>query len=189
MNDSAALFGVRRSNVMARRPNRSGGGAKTNENGLSFEGRADLRDAIREHPNYELDDQECVIDESGELVAEYFEKHGLYKYYLEPNGVDWEDHISSKLLPDSALLVGETMYIIEKKYQETSGSVDEKLQTCVFKKQQYEKLLDQIGVSVEYVYVFNDWFDQPRYNDVLEFIMDSGCFYYFNEIPLEDIGL
>ena len=174
---------------MARTPNRSGGGAKTTENGLRFEGRADLRDAIEAHPDYELDDDECVIDEQGEIVAEYYEKHGLYRDYLDPNGVDWEDHLSSKLLPDSALLVGDTMYIIEKKYQENHGSVDEKLQTCKFKKEQYEKLLNQLGISVEFVYVFNDWFRKDKYEDVLDYIEDNDCHYYFNEIPLDDIGL
>ena len=103
---------------MAKTPNRFGGGAKTTRNGLSFEGRADLRDAIHSHSDYRLDQQECVIDKNGEIVAQYFEKHGLYRKFLEPNGIDWKDCISSKLLPDSALLVGETMYIIEKKYQE-----------------------------------------------------------------------
>lgn len=174
---------------MAKTPNRFGGGAKTTRNGLSFEGRADLRDAIHSHPDYRLDQQERVIDKNGEIVAQYFEKHGLYRKFLEPNGVDWKDCISSKLLPDSALLVGETMYIIEKKYQEQPGSVDEKLQTCVFKKRQYKKLLNQAGVSVQYCYVMNDWFDHPRYDDVLEFIEESGCYYYFNEVPLEDIGM
>ena len=174
---------------MPRRPNRSGGAAKTNENGLSFEGRSDLRDAIEEHPDYELDYEERVINGQGEIVAEYFEKYGFYRDFLQPNEVDWKDYISSKLLPDSALLVGDTMHIIEKKYQETSGSVDEKLQTCEFKKQQYEKLLHPLGISVEYIYVFNDWFEQERYADVLDYIVEKNCHYYFDEIPLADIGL
>jgi hypothetical protein len=45
------------------------------------------------------------------------------------------------------------MYIIEIKYQETAGSVDEKLQTCDFKKKQYERLLRPLKLIVEYCYV------------------------------------
>jgi hypothetical protein len=42
-----------------------------------------------------------------------------------------------------------------------AGSVDEKLQTCDFKRKQYLKLVQPLGIKVEYVYVLNDWFKQP----------------------------
>jgi len=74
------------------------------------------------------------------------------------------------LLPDDALLVivRETLFIIEVKYQQVEGSVDEKLQTCDFKCKQYLKLVGSLGLKVEYVYVLNDWFRNPRYKDVLD---------------------
>lgn len=174
---------------MKRTPNRVGGGATTNVNGLRFEERADFRDAIKAHRDYELYDREVIEVSSGEVVAQYFEKHGLYKYCLEPRGVDFKGVISAKLLPDSALLVGDTMYIIEKKYQEQPGSVDEKLQTCGFKIQQYKKLFDPIGISVEYYYVLNEWFEQRRFDDVFDYIEQEGCRYFLVEIPLDEIGL
>ena len=45
-------------------------------------------------------------------------------------------------LPDSVFVnhTNNTIYVIEKKFQEGSGSVDEKLQTCDFKKRIYQKL-------------------------------------------------
>ena len=174
---------------MKRMPNRVGGGAITNLNGLRFEKRADLRDAIKSHSDYEMHDDEVVEISTGLVVARYFEKHGLYKNLLQANGVNWKNIISAKLLPDSALLVGETMYIIEKKYQARAGSVDEKLQTCHFKKQQYEKLLYPLGISVEYYYVLNEWFDQPKFADVFEYIEQVGCRYFLVEIPIDEIGL
>ena len=174
---------------MKRIPNRVGGGATTNVNGLSFEKRADFRDAIKAHQDYELCDREVIEASSGKVVAQYFEKHGLYKYCLEPRGVDSKDVISAKLLPDSALLVGDTMYIIEKKYQERPGSVDEKLQTCGFKIQQYRKLFNPIGISVEYYYVLNEWFNQRKFDDVFDYIEQEGCRYFLVEIPLDEIGL
>ena len=54
---------------MRKRPNTVGGGAKTNENGLRFEARADLRDAITEHPDYILEND--IVYFNGHKVAYY----------------------------------------------------------------------------------------------------------------------
>jgi hypothetical protein len=81
------------------------------------------------------------------------------------------------------------MYIIEKKFQSGSGSVDEKLQTCDFKKKQYSKLLSVVNLKVEYIYFLNDWFLRSEYDDVKQYITEVGCQYYFDELPLEAIGL
>lgn len=172
---------------MARKPNTVGGGSKTNFNGLKFEARADLRDAIAIHPNYDLISDK--VYENGKVVAKYYEKHALYKGFLAPNGVNYKNYLSKKLLPDSALLVGKTVYVIEKKYQAGAGSVDEKLQTCDFKKKQYIKLFKPLNIKVEYYYVLNDWFRKPEYEDVFEYIESVGCKYFIEELPLEEVGL
>ena len=172
---------------MARKPNTVGGGSKTNFNGLKFEARADLRDAIIVHPVYDLRNDK--VYENGKVVAKYYEKHSLYNEFLAPNGVDYKNYLSKKLLPDGALLVGKTVYIIEKKYQAGSGSVDEKLQTCDFKKKQYIKLFKPLNIKVEYYYVLNDWFRRPEYEDVFEYIESVGCKYFIEELPLEEVGL
>ena len=78
---------------------------------------------------------------------------------------------------------------IEVKHQHTEGSVDEKLQTCDFKKKQYKKLLSRLNIEVEYVYILSRWFDAPRYKDVLDYIISVGCQYYFDYIPLQKLGL
>ena len=70
-----------------------------------------------------------------------------------------------------------------------TGSVDEKLQTCDFKKKQYKKLLSQINIDVEYIYLLSDWFKKPEYKDVLDYIISVGCSYYFNYIPLDKLNL
>ena len=76
------------------------------------------------------------------------------------------------------------MYIIECKFQQVAGSVDEKLQTCDFKKKQYKKIFSRLNIDVEYVYLSSDWFK----NDVLDYIVSVGCSYYFNYIPLYKLG-
>ncbi len=81
------------------------------------------------------------------------------------------------------------MFIIECKFQKKPGSVDEKLQTCDFKKQQYQKLLAQLNIEAEYIYLLSDWFKQKKYKDVLDYIISVRCSYYFEYIPLHKLGL
>ena len=164
------------------------GGSKT-QSGLRFEKRIALKDVLKEVKNITINDDDVLIN--GKLVAQLFQKHKLYKNLLEKRKVDYSSIVSKKLLPDDAILnlQNNTLYIIEIKFQEVAGSVDEKLQTCDFKNIQYNKLLDQLGIKVKYVYVLNDWFKKPEYRDVLEYITKSGCFYFFNEIPLDFLGL
>ncbi|WP_312312800.1 hypothetical protein [Empedobacter brevis] len=172
---------------MARAYNTVGGGAQTNVNGLEFEARTHLIDALENHPDFEVDGNRIFKNEVE--IANYYEKHRLYNELLSLRGVDYRTIISKKLLPDGALLVGNTIYIIEKKFQNGGGSVDEKLQTCDFKKKQYKKLFTPLGIEVEFYYVLNDWFQQECYRDVFEYIRSVGCDYFFEELPLNRIGL
>ena len=99
--------------------------------------------------------------------------------------------ISRKLLPDNAIFVNQrqTLLIIKVKYQQVSGSVDDKLQTCDFKRKQYVKLVSPLDLKVDYVYVLNDWFKDPSYKDVQDYIHSINCYYKFNELPMAWLGL
>ena len=46
-----------------------------------------------------------------------------------------------------------------------------------------------LGIKVEYFYLLSDWFKEYKYTDVLNYINSVGCYYYFNSIPLSDLGL
>ena len=81
------------------------------------------------------------------------------------------------------------MFILEVKHQQTTGSVDEKLQTCDFKKKQYTKLLSELNYKVEFCYILDDWFKKDEYKDVRDYIISVGCKYYYNYIPLYELGL
>lgn len=164
------------------------GGANT-LTGLHFEKRISLKAAFEGTEGYSVNGNE--ISYLGGKVAELYPKHRLYKELLDPNGVDYRKILSKKLLPDDAILIlkNKTMFIVEIKFQAVSGSVDEKLQTCGFKKEQYEKLFAPLGIKTKYTYVFNDWFKKPEYRDSLEYVKNSGCFYFFNEVPFEFFGI
>jgi len=169
------------------------GGANT-LTGLNFEGKVDFQKLLSYISGYKIKSIPKVAGKGvffeDKLVARCFRKHDFYAYLVE-EGIDWGKIISKKLLPDDALLVivRETLYIIEVKYQQVAGSVDEKLQTCDFKRKQYLKLVQPLGLKVEYVYVLSDWFKAPAYKDVLDYINSVNCHYKFNELPLAWLGL
>ena len=123
-------------------------------------------------------------------VAQSYRKNALYKY-LESKKVDYKKYLSKKLLPDEALyvIVNNTLFIIEMKFQKVAGSVDEKLQTCDFKRKQYAKLMAPLNIEVEYIYILSEWFRSPVYKDVLDYIISVGCQYYFKYLPLQKLGL
>lgn len=167
---------------------KGGKGGGNTVTGLVYEGKVDLPTYLARQKGYTVEG--TVVKYRGKVVANVFKKSGFYKF-LQEHGVVWSDYISCKLYPDNCIyvIINNTLFIIEVKHQATAGSVDEKLQTCDFKRKQYIKLLSRLNIEVEYVYILNDWFRHPRYKDVLDYIVSVNCNYYFNYIPLSRLGL
>ena len=156
--------------------------------GLNFENESNILALLEKTDGYSIKDGAVYFQKKE--VARSYAKHGLYKY-LETRGLDYKKYISKKLLPDEAIYVikNNTLFVIEIKFQKVAGSVDEKLQTCDFKKKQYKKLMSPLNIDVEYIYILSDWFRHPAYKDTLDYIISVGCHYYFKYLPLEKIGL
>lgn len=181
---------------------KGGGNTKT---GLIFEGKTDLGTFLSQQKGYsvKIESEEITIDDkhikiftrnvyyNNKKVAELYKKHEFYNSFLKKLNIDWTEYISKKLLPDDSIfvIVKNTVFIIECKHQQVSGSVDEKLQTCDFKKKEYKKLLSKANLDVEYIYLLDDWFRDPKYKDVLDYIHSVNCEYYFEYIPLYKFGL
>ena len=165
---------------------KGGGNTKT---GLVFEGKTDLATFLSAQNGYNVSNNQVYY--KGDLVARIFKKQAFYNVFLKELEIDWTQIISKKLLPDDSIfvIIKNTLYIIECKFQQVAGSVDEKLQTCDFKKKQYQKLLAKANIDVEYMYLLSDWFRNPRYKDVLDYIHSVRCHYYFEYIPLYKLGL
>ncbi|GHU42122.1 hypothetical protein AGMMS50289_06340 [Betaproteobacteria bacterium] len=163
-----------------------GGNTKT---GLIFEGKTDLKSFLSAQSGYSVEDENVYFN--GELVARVFKKHDFYKFIKCEFGIEWEGVISRQLLPDDTIYVitNNTLFIIECKFQKVGGSVDEKLQTCDFKKKQYKKLLSPANIEVEYIYLLSNFYKNKRYKDVLDYIISVHCSYYFEYIPLTKFGL
>jgi len=164
---------------------KGGGNTKT---GLVFEGTTELSEFLKLQSGYNVQDGNVFF--KGELVGRIFKKHSFYKF-LDELQIEWRLLISKRLLPDDSIfvIVANTLFIIECKFQQVAGSVDEKLQTCDFKRKQYQKLLAPANIEVEYIYLLSDWFRKPEYKDVLDYIHSVHCYYFFEYIPLAKLGL
>ncbi len=156
--------------------------------GLNFEKKRDILEILKKAKDYTIKDG--VIYYQNKEVARSYRKQSLYKL-LTGKGVDWRKYISKRLFPDEALyvIINNTLFIIEMKFQKVAGSVDEKLQTCDFKKKQYRKLMAPLNIEVEYIYILNNWFKNTSYKDTLDYVISVGCQYYFNYLPLQKLGL
>ena len=136
------------------------GGSNTNKNGLLFEKNTDLDNQITN-----------ITNQIGGLNINYhikmqFENNDktlikttkLFKYmenYIDKNinGA----HGCKK--PDECYIDenAKTIFIIEKKFQQCSGSVCEKIQTVDFKLWQYNRIFKN-EYKIVYIYCLSDWF-------------------------------
>ena len=173
---------------MSRTPNIHGGGARTNQNGLHFEQITSLDDALN-NAGYNVINH--IVYRDSQKIGMSVPQKKLYTKFLNPHGIQYDDYNSKEWRPDEAFINFEnnTVYIIEKNFQNCSGSVDEKLPGCHFKKLEYQKLFNPLKFEVEFIYLFNNWFLDKRYRDTLDYIKDMGCHYFYNEIPLPFLGL
>lgn len=175
---------------MPRNPNRFGGGAQTNRNGLHFEQTTSLNDALI-RAGFQIRNQYDVY-KNKRLIGHSINKSKFSTIFLRNHDINYLQYNSKRWDPDEAFvnLENRTVYIIEKKFQQTSGSVDEKLSTFPFKKREYENLLAPIDFDVVYIYLLSsNWFDNAKYKDYFDYMEEQNCPYYFDTLPLEALGL
>jgi len=108
--------------------------------------------------------------------------------YLKNKGINPKDHVSKVEIPDYVIITDKYCHVIEVKYQSVAGSVDEKIETSGFKIRQFRKMVSNLGIDTTYTYVFNDWFKQHRYTDMLDYIIELKNNYVYNELKCSDIG-
>ncbi|ONI41451.1 hypothetical protein AN640_07985 [Candidatus Epulonipiscium fishelsonii] len=167
-----------------------------NINGLKFEQDIDVQTAILEIKGYSIRNKNILMHNNNE-VALILDRNSLYTRFFDPFEVNYKNIISKKLLPDGAIYVisTQTLHIIEKQFQKTVNVNDRELQSCDFKIKQYQKLIDTLNKKNDYMakltynYILSDWFRRDEYIDVLTYIKDANCDYYFNELPLEVLNL
>lgn len=163
------------------------GWANTNKTWLPFESQVDAKKILQSLKHYEIrNDYEIFY--LNQKVWEIFKHHSLYKLFLEPKWINYKEYLSAKLLPDWAIfvIIKNTLFILEVKKQGWWGSTDEKLQTSDFKRKQYQKLVYNLNIKIEFCFILDEFFKQQKYNDVLNYITAIGDKYFWGStLPLE----
>lgn len=129
------------------------GGFKTNQNGLPYEKLTNLENhynILKEYPHYQL------ISLQGKMMVST-KKTSLFKY-MERNMNHQVVKAHGCKQPDECFIdeSQQTIFIIEKKFQQTGGSVCEKIQTSDFKLWQYSRTFP--NYKVVYIYCLSNWF-------------------------------
>lgn len=163
------------------------GGAQTNINGINFEQDIYLYNWI-EKSGYQLISQGQATDrtqlfkiyKNNEFYGWYGRQGKIYVALMEmfPAKLT-NEHIknilSKKIHPDAFILSKKNLKltIFEKKWQQSSGSVDEKIQTAPFKLEMFNKLLRGLKLEISYQYILSGWFKNEEYRNVKEYYKDN----------------
>ena len=151
------------------------GGANTNKNGLPYENLTDLNTHI-----------EVIKTNKNSTTIRFIN----YDTELEkPNGKTGLFKVLSKYLDESVEkghgcrqpdecyinIKNKKIYIIEKKFQQTNGSVIEKLQTPEFKIWNYSQMFPDF--TIVYVYCLSDYFKEHAKAE-LEYLKKKKLVYF-----------
>ena len=139
------------------------GGAKTNENGLKFEKEISVEKILEEEGfTRTIFDKTTRTGFFLEKVVDgkrfiFLKQAGFKKYMKKTYGKDLDRN------PDEAIVVVDEdksvkVFIIEKKYQNTSGSVEEKLWAAIAIRLEYCHVLGD-GIEVNYGLSLSPWFE------------------------------
>ena len=135
------------------------GGAKTNKNGLEYEEARDLSSlftVIKTVKEY----SEITFDASPDTTPFIYLKKQQFLKYLS-SAINTSIPIAHGCKQPDECYINEktkTIFIIEKKFQQISGSVCEKLQTAPVKKEHFRELIP--AYKTEYIYCLSPWFKE-----------------------------
>ena len=131
------------------------GGSKTNKNGLPYEKITELYEKITIEKQFETS---SIIKFNGsEKLFIKTKQSNLFKCKKDKINTNVPKAHGCKN-PDECYIDEElkNIFIIEKKFQQCSGSVCEKLQTPDFKLWQYSRTFPDYNII--YIYCLSDWF-------------------------------
>lgn len=148
------------------------GGANT-QTGLFFEIETDLKTNL----------EKANIDISNIIFCCKYDFPKLMKKY----DFDMTEYFGKRYLPDEGFIYKNHLYIIEKKYQSVSGSVDEKIQTGPYKKLIYDICAEKLGLNgASYIYLLKgSAFNTPKYTThQIPYLINNGISVYFDNFPI-----
>lgn len=150
------------------------GGDKTNKNGLPYEELTELKENER-YKNFKMiqikkkDLQKVKIDDNEYIKVT---KNELKLYMVHNKQFNTESE--KTLQPDECYIdeKNKVINIIEKKFQQCTGSVDEKIQTGPFKIWYYKKLYPEY--NIKYCYCLSDWFKDKKYKPEMRYLNENN---------------
>jgi hypothetical protein len=131
------------------------GGSNTNKNGLSYEEITDLNDKLTISKKFKTSN--IIKFNDNEKLFTKTKQANLFKCMKDETNTNIEKAHGCKN-PDECYIDKDlkNMFIIEKKFQQCSGSVCEKIQTPDFKLWQYSRTFPDY--TIIYIYCLSDWF-------------------------------
>lgn len=158
------------------------GGAMTNRTGIDFENIQYLEDFIFNKgmilvKNISTSSRSELFNivKDGKHIGYYGRQSQFYKalelFDSKYNEKFIKSKLSKKILPDGFILdiKNKRLTIFEKKWQQSSGSVDEKIQTAPYKIAILEGLLSGSGLALTYQYILSSWFQHHQYDDLKKY--------------------
>lgn len=109
--------------------------------------------------------------------------------FMERYNFDMRIHFGKQFWPDEAFVYNNHLYVIEKKYQDGSGSVDEKIQTGPYKKLIYEICAKAAHLNgATYIYLLKGKaFNIPKYTThQIPYLREHNVPVYFDRFPIEE---
>ena len=150
------------------------GGANT-QTGAIFEMQTDLETNLK---NAGIDIHDVI-----------FLKQTKFPKYMKEHGFDMTENFGKKFQPDEAFIYNNHLFVIEKKYQCVSGSVDEKIQTGPYKKLIYDTCAEALNLDgATYIYLLaGSAFNINKYTKhQIPYLIKNGIPVYFDNFPIDD---
>lgn len=135
------------------------GGLNTNKNGLSYENNTDLKEYYETYKNDKNKKYFKIKFKNSDKIFIYAHKRALINYMKDNNEINTNIKLAHGCkIPDECYINNseKTIFIIEKKFQQCSGSVCEKIQTAPFKVWHYKQLYP--NYNIVYIYCLSPWF-------------------------------
>lgn len=159
------------------------GGSNTNKNGLSYEELTELDDRITILEESKISSKIRFNHDKKSFIKTKQSK--LFKCMKDEIDISIEKAHGCKN-PDECYIDKElkNMFIIEKKFQQCSGSVCEKIQTPDFKLWQYSRTFPKYNII--YIYCLSDWFKKNCKAELEYLDFKNICYFWGSSETYKD---
>lgn len=155
------------------------GGSNTNKNGIPYEKLTELDDKITIHSKNKYLSEISFNDNEKRYIKP--KQSNLFKCMKQEINLNITTAHGCKK-PDECYIdqQNKNLFIIEKKMQQSNGSVCEKIQTPDFKVWQYQRTFPSYNII--YIYCLSDWFKENCKAEIEYLIYKKIPFFWGNSL-------